>query len=226
LVYNQFPIVLIASAIKILKLWIEERYKRMELEIQNQSSELALLRNQINPHFLFNTLNNIHTLITKDSNKAADALMRLSDIMRYMLYETNTELVPLENEIEYIQSYIELQKLRLANPQKVIFDARNTNSGFLIAPMLLIPFIENAFKHSEKNSNTAPISIKLESNAQIFRFELSNPIRDKQNESLDSAGGIGLKNVNRRLELIYPNRHSLNISSLNNIFNVQLTLNV
>lgn len=224
--YNLLPVVLLVTAIKLLKFWIEERHRTLELEIQNQSSELALLRNQFNPHFLFNTLNNIHTLITKDSDKAADALMRLSDILRYMLYETNTELVPLEKEIEYIQSFIELQKLRLTNPKNVTFQLNSTINGYLIAPMLLIPFIENAFKHSEKGKISAPVSIKLEANAKTLIFELSNPIREKNEESLDTAGGIGLKNVKRRLELLYPNMHTLSISTNDNMFYVHLTLNV
>lgn len=221
-----FLVVILANAIKILKFWLNEKHHRMELEIQNQSSELALLRNQINPHFLFNTLNNIHTLITKDSDKAADALMRLSEIMRYMLYETTVELVPIEKEIEYIQSYIELQKLRLTNPQYIHCKLDDNLKGFLIAPMLFIPFIENTFKHSDKNNKNEPISISLRTDGQGIFFSSSNPIRSKHEESLDKVGGIGLKNVKRRLELLYPNNYSLEIAEKNSTFTVQLTINL
>jgi len=226
LTYNIYPVVILASAIKLLKSLFEERYKRMDLEIQNQSSELALLRNQINPHFLFNTLNNIHTLITRDSDKAADALMRLSEIMRYMLYETTVELVPIEKEIEYIQSYIELQKLRLTNPQNIHCKLDSNMRGFLIAPMLFIPFIENTFKHSDKNNKIEPIIITLELNEKKIFFSSSNPIKSKHEESLDKVGGIGLKNVKRRLELLYPTNYSLQIAEKNSTFTVQLTINL
>lgn len=224
--YNIYPVVIFASAIKLLKTLLEERYKRMDLEIQNKSSELALLRNQINPHFLFNTLNNIHTLISKNSEKAADALLRLSEIMRYMLYETTVDFVPVENEIEYIQSYIELQKLRLSNPQNLDYYLNPNIEGFKIAPMLFIPFIENAFKHSDKKNTTIPIFIKLDIQNEILYFESSNPKKDSKDVSLDKIGGIGLKNVRRRLELLYPDKYNLDISSNNSVYNVRLKLKI
>lgn len=224
--YNIYPVVILASAIKLLKSLFEERYKRMELEIQNQSSELALLRNQINPHFLFNTLNNIHTLITKDSNKAGDALLRLSEIMRYMLYETSVDLVPMEKEVEYIQSYIDLQKLRLTHPHNINLTLEGNMKGHLIAPMIFIPFIENTFKHFDKNNKTDPILISLQYNNGKINFISSNPIKKKHEETLDKIGGIGLKNVKRRLELIYPNKYNLDISKNNSIYSVKLTINL
>jgi len=219
-----YSVVILASAIKILKYWVEERHRRMDLEIQNQSSELALLRNQINPHFLFNTLNNIHTLILKDSDKAADALLKLSEIMRYMLYEANVDEVPLEKELEYVASYIDLQKLRLPNPEIVKYQVNCNANRISIAPMILIPFVENAFKHSKKNSSKDLIQIQINFFKNILFFSSTNQIKDKAIESFELAKGIGLKNVKRRLELLYPNRYTLKISSIEKIFEVQLTL--
>lgn len=219
-----YAVIFLACSIKLLKHWMQSQQQRNELEMRNREGEIALLRMQVNPHFLFNTLNNIHALININKDKAADALVMLSDIMRYMLYDTNTNKVPLENEIQYIQSFIELQKLRLINPDIVEYSVEGSISGKLIAPMILIPFIENAFKHAEKQNKLKKIKIKININAESLLFESSNAIAENIGIRISKSGGIGLKNVKRRLELIYPDKYELQIKQENNLFIVQLIL--
>lgn len=219
-----YAVVFLAASIKLLKHWTLSQQQRDELETRNREGEIALLRMQVNPHFLFNTLNNIHALININKDKASDALVMLSDIMRYMLYDTNTKKVPLENEIHYIQSFIELQKLRLINPQIIIFITEGTVDGKFIAPMILIPFVENAFKHANKQNNLHEIHIKIIANDDTLLFESSNAIAKIYTEQINKSGGIGLQNVKRRLELIYPDKHELQIKQENDIFTVQLII--
>jgi two-component system, LytTR family, sensor kinase len=219
-----YSVVFFACSIKLLKHWIQSQQQRNELEIRNREGEIALLRMQVNPHFLFNTLNNIHALININKDKASDALVMLSDIMRYMLYDTNTNKVPLENEIQYIQSFIELQKLRLINPHIVEFSIEGIINGKLIAPMILIPFIENAFKHADKQNVFNKIHIKIIVNKDALLFESSNIIAEKNVNHISKSGGVGLLNVKRRLELIYPGKHELQIKQENNLFIVQLII--
>lgn len=217
-------IILTGTAIKIAKFWYLEQQRRTQLEVQNQASELALLRSQINPHFLFNTLNNIHTLITKDSNKASDALLRLSEIMRYMLYEANCDKVMLSREVEYLKSYIELQKIRLPKDTLVELTVIGDCLEHTISPMLLISFVENAFKHGDKRNLSIPFKFELTSEEKIITFKSSNPIKKTSDVTYDGEGGIGLKNVQRRLDLVYADKYNLNIDISDNSYNVKLTL--
>ncbi|MCK9423177.1 MAG: histidine kinase [Bacteroidales bacterium] len=219
-----YAVVFLAASIKLLKHWIQSQQQRNELEIRNKEGEIALLRMQVNPHFLFNSLNNIHSLINVNKDKASDALVMLSDIMRYMLYDTNTNRVPLENEIHYIQSFIELQKLRLFNPQIVNFITEGTIYGKFIAPMILIPFVENAFKHADKQNKFHKIQIKIIAERDALLFESSNAIAENHTGQINKSGGIGLQNVKRRLELIYPDKHELQINQKNDIFTVHLII--
>lgn len=220
-----YSIVGIATAIKLFKHWLKNQRIKNELEKQNIKSELALLQNQVNPHFLFNTLNNIDTLITKDKDKASDSIMKLSEIMRYMLYESNTEKVLLEKEIEYLKSYISLQQLRLKKQNFVKFTIEGDLKGRTISPMLYISFIENAFKHGVKNIDSPGIIIKLIVNKQNIQFEVINYFSENQDINKDKTEGIGLNNVKRRLELLYPNKHKLNITKENSKFTAKLVLN-
>ncbi|MBN3034614.1 MAG: histidine kinase [Bacteroidales bacterium] len=222
--FNIYAVVGFFAAFKMLKYWYEDQRIRSELENQNKTSELALLRTQINPHFLFNTLNNIDSLIPRDPEKASDAVIRLSEIMRYMLYEANTEKVLLEREIEYLQSYIALQQLRLKSKDFVSLSVEGDYQGIRIAPMLLIPFVENAFKHGSRNISTPGITVRLYVNHVYVNFEVTNFISEQSRLAGDITPGIGLSNVRRRLELIYPGRHDLMISHDNGIFHVRLKL--
>jgi LytS/YehU family sensor histidine kinase len=220
---DTFIFVVFALFIKLIIEWVLQERKRVELEAQTRSSEIALLRSQINPHFLFNTLNNIYSLVCKKSDDAPSAVMKLSEIMRYMLYDTNTEKVPLNKEINYLRSFIELQQLRLNFKDFIQFEISGQTNDKFISPMLLIPFVENAFKHGNKNINSPGIIIKLMVNKHQVTFEVVNYIK-KHNEILDKESGIGLNNIKRRLELLYPGKYNLNISSTNEIHSIRLLI--
>jgi two-component system, LytTR family, sensor kinase len=226
--YMNFRVSLItgvyAVLIKFSIDWFETQKLKAELINQTQASELALLRSQVNPHFLFNTLNNIYSLVYKKSVDAPAAVMKLSSIMRYMLYDATTDQVALEKEIEYLQSFIELQRLRLKEPDFVLLDITGDVNCHTIAPMLLIPFVENAFKHGSKNVSNPGILINLNIEQdrvcfQVFNYQKNNTIVHK-----DRAGGIGLQNINRRLKLLYPEKHTLEIREDKDTYSIKLIL--
>jgi two-component system, LytTR family, sensor kinase len=215
-----------ALLIKLAIGWFETQKLKTELLLEKQSGELALLRSQINPHFLFNTLNNIYSLVYKKSEDAPEAVMKMSAIMRYMLYDATTDTVLLEKEIEYLISFIELEKLRLRDKEFVEFSITGNVERRTIAPMLLIPFVENAFKHGSKSVVNPGIRINLSIGSQEIRFEVTNHIRKNLTATKDLMGGIGLNNIRRRLNLLYPGKHQLEISSEDNLFNVKLILSI
>jgi two-component system, LytTR family, sensor kinase len=192
---------------------------------QNLQSELALLKNQINPHFLFNTLNNIDSLIKNNTEKASETLVKLSEILRYMIYDTNIAQIQLSDEISHIESYIELQKLQFANRELVSLSVQGNPGNTPIAPMLFIPFVENAFKHCTDKSITNAIRIKFTIYDGHVLFESINVSDRTQRINKDEASGVGLNIVRRRLEIIYPGRHTLNIKEENNTFIVTLSVN-
>ncbi|MFZ4522385.1 MAG: sensor histidine kinase [Bacteroidales bacterium] len=204
--------------------WFETQKLKTELLLEKQSGELALLRSQINPHFLFNTLNNIYSLVYKKSEDAPEAVMKMSSIMRYMLYDATTDSVLLEKEIEYLKSFIELEKLRIRHKDFVELNITGNVEGRTIAPMLLIPFVENAFKHGSKNVPSPGIRINLAIESRQIRFEVGNHLRKNPALTKDQVGGIGLTNIQRRLNLLYPGRHQLEIISGEDLFTVQLTI--
>ena len=201
--------------------WFRNEKQKETLKQENLKSELMLLRQQVNPHFLFNTLNNIYSLVYKKDDIAPDSVLKLSSIMRYMLYDSNTDFVDCKEEIDYLTNYIELEKLRLVNKENVILLVDGDCSNCKIAPMLFIPFIENAFKHGNQKNE---ISIKISFADNKINLHCSNIISDKT-ASKDSCGGIGLTNVKRRLNLIYPNKHNLKIETVENSYVVDLSIN-
>jgi two-component system, LytTR family, sensor kinase len=205
--------------------WFETQKLKSALLLEKKSSELALLRSQVNPHFLFNTLNNIYSLVYKKSEDAPEAVMKMSFIMRYMLYDATTDEVLLEKEIEYLKSFIELEKLRLRHKDFVEFTISGDVAGKTIAPMLLIFFVENAFKHGSKNVPSPGIRINLVIGEKQVRFEVSNAVRKNVSATKEGQyGGLGLNNIRRRLNLIYPGKHQLSISNEEDLFNVQLII--
>ncbi|NJO02094.1 MAG: histidine kinase [Bacteroidia bacterium] len=223
--FHLFIFIGLASGSRFTSDWFKSQRVKHLLEKQNIISELALLRSQINPHFLFNTLNNIYTLSYKQDKNAPEAILRLSDMMRYMLYEASDEKVPLEKEISYLQNYIELQKLRLCNPDQVSFQVEGDCTGKMISPMLLIPFIENAFKHGVSHQTTARIDFKLEIEGNYLQFRSINPRSyPQQFRNTHDTHGIGHKNVLRRLDLLYPERHSLQVSASEDKYFINLSL--
>jgi hypothetical protein len=195
--------------------WFMGQEKRKSLEQATLQAELLALKHQINPHFLFNILNGLYGLAFRnDDEPTAEGIAKLSLMMRYMLYESNSNLVPLQKELEYIQHYIDLQKLRIQSPEKKI------------APMVLIPFIENAFKHGISTVHSSFIEISLNLHADSLVFGVINPIHREGKGGQDTPGGIGLQNVRRRLELLYPDRHQLVITAEDARYHIQLTLSL
>jgi len=204
---------------------LEHWFITEKLAKQNLQSELALLKNQVNPHFLFNTLNNIDSLIKSNTHKASETLVKLSDILRYMIYDTNVARVPLSDEISHIESYIDLQKIQFANRELVSISVLGDPGNITIAPMLFIPFVENAFKHCTDKSIAGAIRITFTIRDHLVNFESVNISGRTQRINKVEAHGVGLSIVRRRLELIYPGIHTLSIKDENNTFSVTLTVN-
>ncbi|WP_421978407.1 sensor histidine kinase [Roseivirga seohaensis] len=217
-------VVMMAGIGKFTFDWFKNLRIRRELENQNLTSELAFLKSQINPHFLFNTLNNIHTLAYKKADGAPEAIMKLSELMRYMIYDSNTELVPLKKELQYLQSFIDLQELRFKAMGIVSFKVEGDVSEKHIAPLILFPFVENAFKHGAQLNRPDAIQISLKVKDDLV-YEVKNGIVDRNgNQQKDSVGGIGLGNIRRRLELIYPSDFALEVEQTELHFNIKLTI--
>lgn len=199
----------ISTSIAVIQHLQKENQERQALTQQQISTELSFLKNQIHPHFFFNTLNNIFALTFVNVGLARESLHKLSRLMRYLLYE-NREQVPLSREIGFLKDYIELMRMRLLENMTLEFQEPCVTEDYPIYPMLLLPFVENAFKHGVSSSVPGSIRIKFCQNGSRFRFEVENGIVRK-NSSLDDEGGIGLTNTRRRLELLYPGRHCLTV---------------
>lgn len=201
---------------------VREKY---QVEQQNLRSEMALLKNQINPHFLFNTLNNIDSLIKSDTDKASASLIELSDMMRYMLYETNANKVPLEKDLTYIENFLKLQSMQHANPDLVSYQIKGSTASIAVAPMLFIPFIENAFKHCTNKAERHAIHFSFEIGDGVIKFIASNLSDRTKKISKDESSGVGLDIVRRRLDLLYPKRYQLEIKENEGMYIVNLTIN-
>jgi two-component system, LytTR family, sensor kinase len=213
----------IALVIRGFITWFDEMKLKEELAEKNFEMELALIKSQINPHFLFNTINNIDVLISKDAKRASEYLNKLSDILRYMVYETKADKIPLSNELKYIEKYLELQKIRTANPNYVNFQVIGEPNNLQIAPMILFPFIENAFKHTENNKSSNSIRIKILIEKDVIIFECENSFQ-KAAVSQQDFGGLGNNLIIKRLLLLYPKKHLLEIADNEGIYGVKLTL--
>ncbi|KAF5037883.1 Histidine kinase [anaerobic digester metagenome] len=225
--WNNLRLVIIAGIYAVL-IWFmirsfEAQKLRDELIKQQQAGELALLRSQINPHFLFNTLNNIYSLVYKKSDEAPPAIMKLSSIMRYMLYDATGDRVPLDKEIEYLRSFIELQKLRIRHPESVSFTIEGNTEGRTIAPMMLISFVENAFKHGSKTHQPFLV-IRLAVKNDRIAYEVVNYLRKTSLTRDNSESGIGLSLIKKRLALLYPGKHHLQITEEADTFRIKLEI--
>ena len=200
--------------------WYGEIRLKEELRRRNVEMELALIKSQLNPHFLFNTLNNIDVLIGKDPVRASGYLKKLSDILRFMLYETKTAQIPIATELGYIEKYIELQRIRTANPDAIDYIVEGQPGQWMVEPMLFIPFIENAFKHGQwRAKHSIRIRFVLEEEKIVFNCENACHV-----VSPGLYGGLGNGLIRKRLSLLYPDRHILEINAANDTYTAKLTL--
>ena len=204
--------------------WFDANHKKSELEKESLKHELESLKSQVNPHFLFNTLNNIDALIHSDPNKASESLLKLSNILRYMLYATGKKEVSLQQEAHHLLNIVELQRLRWPVENAVDFITEGIEGDVLVAPLLFSPFVENAFKYAIKNSIEKMVQIKLICDKQKIHFNCRNYFNWQEENQTGLTGGIGLKNVKRRLTLLYANRYNLIINDKSGIFEVDLTI--
>ena len=218
----------IAIAYFFSKEWIKSEFLRKQLEAHQLSTEIKFLKSQVNPHFLFNTLNNLFSMAQdKGNDELADGISKLSGMMRYMIYESNAETVPLKNEIEYIKSCIALNKLRYADHEAIVdFRYGNLLPDLFIAPMIFIPFVENAFKHGVTINNTSFIDIAIAVKDKELLFTCVNKNYNSIKKMNDDKSGIGLENVRRRLELLYAGKHELLIKNDDEKFRVELKINL
>ena len=225
--YNTVLFLLVLSfgtCISVTQRWLSSEQNKKETENEKLNTELSFLKSQINPHFFFNTLNNIYSLAIVKSEQTAPAVMKLSSIMRYILSETEKDFVPLQNEIEFTKNYIELQQMRLTDKVYVVFNTTGVIDEMHIAPLLFIPFVENAFKYGVSTKEATTIDIKIHATAHQIVFEAKNTIATNISTHLDSTG-IGINNAKRRLALLYPGKHQLNISTQDNTYQVSLHIN-
>jgi len=214
---------ILGSLSKLSLIWYRNKLKQMETEKQNMYNELAMLRAQINPHFLFNTLNNIKSLTISLPSKAILSIEKLNSIMNYMLYESSMEQVPLASEIGYINNYLDLQKIRYSTHGFIDFSISGDFSGIHVPPLIFMPFIENAFKHGDKMKPDPGITIRLDIEKSRIFFEITNFIKESD-EVKSRNSGFGLPNIRRRLDLLFERRYSLEIDTINDQFSVKLNL--
>lgn len=213
----------IAVSIKLLKKWYAENDKRKQIEKEKLSMELEMLKAQVHPHFLFNTLNNLYSLTLSHSDKAPVVVTHLSDLLRYMLYECNEPEVPLEKELAVLEKYIELEKLRFGNRIDVGFTCSGHTASLKIAPLLLLPFVENCFKHGVSNQlEQSWINIYLHAEGNTLQFTMSNSYYENGHESV--TGGLGLQNIRKRLELLYPDKYELLINTAPETYTTKLSI--
>ena len=206
----------------VIEKWLLAEYTKEKIEHEKISTELSFLKTQVNPHFFFNTLNNIYSLAVVQSDKTPKAILKLSSIMRYILTETQTDQVPLENEVEFIKNYIDLQLVRLTDKVNVQLNVNGNLHDKSVAPLLFIPFIENAFKYGVSTKENSKIEIELLAEEKSITLHVKNTIVHKEN-NMDTTG-IGINNVKRRLALSYPNKHTLFVEENQQEFIVHLTI--
>lgn len=223
LFFNLFFVVFIAIAIKFYKRWSEKDYHEQKVQREKVEAELQMLKTQINPHFLFNTLNSIYVLAMKKSEQTANTVMKLSDILDYILYRVNTPKITISNEIRIIENYIDLEKIRFSDRVNLNFTYSINSEDIQIPPMLIIPFVENAFKHGvTKSMEKSWINITIDEADPMLRIVVSNS--KSQNPIKGKAGGIGLANVKKRLDLLFCDTYKLDISEKSRRYDVFLSI--
>jgi two-component system, LytTR family, sensor kinase len=219
-------VIILTYALKYTLIAFITQNELLKLQKEKLELELNALKSQVNPHFLFNTLNNLYSLTLKNSEKSSEVVLKLSDIMRYVLYQSNEYKVPLQKELEFIQNYVALQKIRYNENYIINFSVNGTVNGQTVAPLLLIDFIENAFKHGlDRRFNDGHVSIYIDLGESSFDFHVKNSKGHSDDGSIiNKTNGIGLNNIKRRLELMYPGNYELLINDENETFEVNLKL--
>ena len=213
-----------ATLLRSMIIWYSDIRVKQNLEKKNLQMESSLIKAQLNPHFLFNTLNNIDSIIHRNANVASDYLNKLSDILRFLIYKCNADKIELRLEIEYIQKYIELQKIRLNDDEQIIFNVKGQITNQQIAPMIFIPFIENAFKHHAHLKNKNNVEILFDIQEKNIEFICRNTF--KNSSEIKDESGVGLNLIKQRLDLLYKNNYELKIDRNAGIYTVGLKLNV
>jgi hypothetical protein len=216
-----------STIFKIVTDWARHLREKQELQTQTMQSELRFLKSQINPHFLFNTLNNLYALTLKKSDKAPEIVIKLSEMMRYMLYECNEKRVLLSKEVNYLKNYLDLERLRQGKNVEISFNVSGEVSDQKIAPLMFIPFLENSFKHGLNNhisKGFVNIDLNIKENIVNLFIENSKPETLPLQEHKRKSGGIGLVNVRRRLNLLYPNQYILEIGDNPKTYSVSLEI--
>lgn len=216
-------VALVSSMLALVRDRLREREEKQQIQLEKVAAELAVLKLQISPHFLFNTLNNIRWLTRQKSDKAEDAVVKLSQLLRYVIYQTNNEKVALTQEISHLQHYIDLQKMRLNEKDTVSFVCEGDVEQYKIEPLLFIPFVENTFKYGLHSQHKSEIKIGIQVKDNVLLFFTENPIFEN-NLPKEGESGVGIKNVRRRLALHYPHRHELKLEKQEGIFRVTLLL--
>ncbi|MEM9886215.1 MAG: histidine kinase [Bacteroidota bacterium] len=221
-----FLAVSFSTIVKIVIDWARHIRERQELQTRTMQSELRFLKSQINPHFLFNTLNNLYALTLKKDDKAPEIVIKLSEMMRYMLYECNEKRVPLQKEINYIRNYLDLESLRQGKNVSIHFEVNGRVSDQQIAPLMFIPFLENSFKHGLNHHITKGyVHITLNVDEKEINFNIENSKANRVNTpTRGKSGGIGLVNVRRRLDLLYPEQYDLSTEDAPNSYAANLLL--
>lgn len=227
--FRAIDLIYVASLVVVIKMI--QRYLRQErmnaqLKEDKVNAELQILKNQLQPHFLFNTLNNIYSIVLSGDKNGAGAILKLSDILSYMLYECNVDLVGLEKEVGLIKNYIQLEKIRYGERLDLSFEVDGGIKGKTIAPLILIPFVENAFKHGVfENEKYSWIRIHLQTDENELTFIVENSLPENNNGNSAVKSGIGLNNVKKRLELLYPEKHHLIITKTETfLINLKISL--
>jgi len=217
-------IISLSIAFRTIQIANQKEKEAAALRNENLETELKFLKSQINPHFLFNALHNIYTLSYLGSKNAADMILKLSNLLRYMTYEGNKDWVPIEKEVDYLRDFIDLQKLKEEHNGNINIQYEIATEGIIIPPMLLIPFIENSFKHSKiEDKEEGWININMYANKQKLHFHVANS-QPVKSFTKDHVGGVGLKNVKRRLDLIYGKNYEMEIKNEAKSFTVDLNI--
>jgi len=222
--YNINGVVIITTGFRLFNYWYNQQQMNNELMQEKLRTELTYLKGQLHPHFLFNTLNNIYSLCLDKSDMAPGVVLKLSELLSYMLYDTRKDSLCLSKEIEHVKSYLELEKIRYGDRINISFNVSGPVGSKEIAPLVMLPFVENAFKHSfskDLYNIWITIDVKLKNDTFIMKVKNSMP---QKNGTGQPANGIGLQNIRRRLELLYPEKHSLEITADIDFFEVDLKL--